>query len=168
MNHNTDCSESESVIVTRQYLSGIQTAGRRKCTSTDNRGDLATPDLYLSDSDSPSKSSNDRSRQGLQGFTQQSKHQIRDSLIVLIRDYGIDNLRWVVPTYNHASRETKERIAKNIGKLRKKLNYIINKTNLSYLAILGIQHCNTYADGFPCYDLNLVTPIKKSEKYYRK
>jgi hypothetical protein len=141
--------------VHRIHHCGISTSGKKpqKKSNTDNRIVLATiPDL------NNQSSSQSRSQKGVKGLTQKAKYQIKDSLTILAKEFGINHLTWLVITYNHIELKAIQNLAKNVERLRKKLTYCLNKTSLPYVVTLGIQERYSHSFNCPCYDINICLP----------
>ena len=72
--------------------------------------------------------------------------------------YNRSKLSWVTVTYQEASLDVLEAIAKNPNKLR--LSYIdfLDNRVLYYVLAFGIQEITSFSKQLPCYDVNIILP----------
>lgn len=103
-----------------------------------------------------------RSSKGFQGFSHKQNEQIELTLYKLVTDYGFNNCRWFVFTFDeHTSDEALVNLLTNFNSLDKAIKYILNKNYKHidvkpYIIVYGLRKRTSYSRDIPCLDINIV------------
>lgn len=131
-----------------------------KTRNTDNS-------VYLAKT--PYKQRKPKVPKGFNGFSSKQKEEIDLATYTLGSDYGFQNCKWFVLTFDeNTSDEALENILTNFVLLDKAIKYVLNKAYKDlkvkpYLIVYGLRKRTSYDRNIPCFDVNILCAVRNKD-----
>lgn len=111
----------------------------------------------------------EKSAKGSKGLSWQQREDIDTALYELLTKYGIENIYWLVSTFDEsASDEALHNIALASKKIIKNIKYRLEtaykKHSIEpYIMVIGLKERTSRGKKIPCFDINIVYALKDKE-----